>query len=333
MNKAVETGIPAYKKFFSVVSSEVVPVKWLLKGVMEQNSINSVFGPSGEKKSFVVIDMALHVLNNKDWHGHKVKQSDITVLYIAGEGAAGINLRVNAACKHHNLSSDGFYVSNSSADMFDNTVVDGLVEMVKSINGPVWIILDTLNRNFSGEENSTKDIAALLKNIEKLKNATKYGATFTMVHHTGHTAKDRGRGSSAIYAAMDGEFRVSTDKDSGQTTVTNTKNKNSATNDSVILESVSIDFGFDEDGDSITSLAMIGASKKKSASLEEVTAQIAELLKQSPLTQNEIDGIISDKMEVSTITAKNKKKPLIRDILIRDHNMNIVNKQWTIKLS
>ena len=101
MSKLVETGHPAYTKFFSPVSKEITPVKWLLKGVMEENSINGLFGPSGEKKSFVVIDMALHILNGKDWYGHKVKQKDATVLYIAGEGAAGINLRVNAACKHH----------------------------------------------------------------------------------------------------------------------------------------------------------------------------------------------------------------------------------------
>ena len=325
MSKLVETGHPAYTKFFSPVNKDIVPVKWLLKGVMEENSINGLFGPSGEKKSFVVIDMALHILNGKDWYGHKVKQKNVTVLYIAGEGAAGINLRVNAACKHHNLSSERFFVSNSSVDMMDTDTVADLVDMVKSVEGPVWVILDTLNRNFAGDENSSKDMAMLWKNIDMLRSV---GATFTMVHHTGHGSTDRARGSSSIKGAMDGEIRVSTDGKTGQTTVTNTKNKNVGNSSEILLESLSVSFGKDEDGDNITSLAMITSKKKvvdSSVTLDIVAKELNELL---PMTQSEIDVLIASKLDVSESTAAKKKKPLIKEILINKFGMLIVNKQW-----
>jgi len=43
--------------------------------------------------------------------------------------------------------------------------------------------------------------------VDKIKD--EYGCTVLVAHHTGHGAKDRGRGSSAWLGALDAEFQVS----------------------------------------------------------------------------------------------------------------------------
>ena len=349
MSKSTETETnSAYtlkeNSFFKAISDEIQPQKWLLKGLIEQNSLNVIFGPSGEKKSFVVIDMALHVLNGKDWYGHRVKQDNVTVLYIAGEGAVGINLRVHAACKHHNFSHKGFLISKSAVDLFEGShtteadndfeqgktlsYVDMLVEEIKQIDGNVWVILDTLNRNFSGEENSSKDMAVLWNNIDKLREA---GATFTLIHHTGHGAQDRARGSSSIKGAMDGEIKVTTNKQTGLTTVENTKAKNVATSSSITMIGELIEFGEDEDGDTISSLAMIPA-EDTSVSDEDLLIAVAEQIYSIlPQTQKVIDEMISTGLGISLATAKRYKKPKILKYLEQKHQLTIVKKQWIKK--
>ncbi len=236
---------------FSPIGKEVTPIRWLLKGIMEENSINQIFGPSGHGKSFVVIDMAIHLLNGMDWNGHKAKLKP-TVLYIAGEGQGGVNLRVKAAIKDTELSADGFYVSNTSIDMLDEEKLELLVDLIDEIDGPVWCIIDTLNRNFTGDENSSKDMARLYSNIDKLREV---GATFTIVHHTGHSAQDRSRGSSSLKGAMDGELKVSMDN-TGVITVENTKAKNVSKQNDIGFKTKVVVFGQDEDGDDITSLQL-----------------------------------------------------------------------------
>jgi len=69
------------------------------------------------------------------------------------------------------------------------------------------IIVDTLNRNFGGlDENSTKDMTLFISNLDNSFRST--GKTVIVVHHTGHVEANRGRGSSSLPGACEGEFIV-----------------------------------------------------------------------------------------------------------------------------
>jgi hypothetical protein len=69
---------------------------------------------------------------------------------------------------------------------------------------PSLVIIDTLHRNFDGDENSSQDIGAFINNLDEYFKPL--GAAVLVVHHSGHGDKARSRGSSSIKAAMDGEF-------------------------------------------------------------------------------------------------------------------------------
>lgn len=68
------------------------------------------------------------------------------------------------------------------------------------------IVVDTLARSFEGEENSASDMGAFVRACDRIRAET--GATVLVVHHSGKDADKGARGSSALRAACDFEFKV-----------------------------------------------------------------------------------------------------------------------------
>jgi putative DNA primase/helicase len=215
-------------KFISSAALEFVAAKWVIKNILEEQATMSLFGAPGSMKSFIVIDMGLCVATGKDWHGHKVKQGP--VLYICGEGKAGIKKRIAAWEIHHGVKAPLFFVSTIAAQLLDPASlsdVEVAADEITATHGkPSFIIIDTLNRNFGpGDENSTSDMTAFVQAIDQL--CDRLGCAFVIVHHSGLAAAERGRGSSALRGAMDFEFGCdkSTDDDVEDTVVTLTNRK------------------------------------------------------------------------------------------------------------
>ena len=75
---------------------------------------------------------------------------------------------------------------------------------------PVLVILDTMARCNSGDENSVQDVMAIVRNCDRIRHET--GATVLLVHHTG-VNESRERGSSALRAACDGMLALADDGD------------------------------------------------------------------------------------------------------------------------
>jgi very-short-patch-repair endonuclease len=97
-------------------------------------------------------------------------------------------------------------------------------ELIDQIGNVTLIVIDTLHRNFgAGDENSSKDFAQFLNNIDRQLKPC--GATILVIHHSGHGDKERGRGSSAIRAAMDFEYKVEKKQADKKLCFSNTKMK------------------------------------------------------------------------------------------------------------
>jgi hypothetical protein len=75
---------------------------------------------------------------------------------------------------------------------------------------PVLIVVDTLARNFAGDENGTKDMNQFIRCMDAIRLAWK--ATILIVHHTGKDTSRGARGSSVLKAAIDTEFSASMDE-------------------------------------------------------------------------------------------------------------------------
>lgn len=90
---------------------------------------------------------------------------------------------------------------------------------------PKLIIIDTLARNFGpGSENSTEDMSLFINHVDTHLRI-KFHCTVLLVHHTGHGAVERGRGSSALKAAVDTEYCMSKNQQGTVINLSCTKNK------------------------------------------------------------------------------------------------------------
>lgn len=182
------------------------PQEWLIDKIIPKHSLCLLFGASGSGKTFAALSIGTSLASGFSWYGHQVQTG--AVLYICGEGNAGINNRLRAYASHfgQTLSEAPFYVSSGAADFSDSNSLLQVRDAIEKIGiKPILIIIDTLSRNTSGDENDSKEMALFIKALDSLKN--EYGSSILLVHHTGHAEKSRARGSSVLKAAMDAEFK------------------------------------------------------------------------------------------------------------------------------
>ena len=204
-----------YVEPVSRIIQQVDEPNWLINDVIEQESLVSVFGAPKSGKSFVAIAMAASIASGNEFFGHGVKKKS-SVLYVAGEGLRGIRSRCSILDDRDSLADAPFYISNRTVrinDDADFTALIAEIEMIVASHGELnLLVLDTFQRVFSGNENSSEDVGGFISKLDKL--IADYKCCVLMVHHTGHGNADRARGSSVIPASLDNEFKVVRDKDS-----------------------------------------------------------------------------------------------------------------------
>jgi hypothetical protein len=247
--------------------SDIKKPDWLIKGILERGSMNLLFGESGAGKSLFAMDWAFCLGAGIPWHGHKVKKK-CKILYILGEGFRGVTMRFQALKqKYPEADVSNIKFSRRSINLLDPKASEQVIEIIKDLDfKPDLIICDTLNRNMVGDENSTEDMVKFFISSELF--IKELDSTFLTVHHSGHGAKDRSRGSSAIKAAMDAEFCVSKNGDGIKFSCTKSKDFSAESDMCFNLHEVELEgelFYDDDDKRQITSvyLKYNGEAKKE----------------------------------------------------------------------
>lgn len=247
-------------------------VAWVVKHVLPAESIGVMFGGSGTFKSFVAIDCALHVAHGLPWMGRKTRTGP--VLYIAAEGGAGLWNRVDAWHRQRGLKwqDADFNVVPVALDL----AVDAwrVVDAAQAVGVvPAMVVVDTLSQTFTGEENSANEVAAYLRELG-LRFRSLWRCAVLVVHHSGHNATERPRGSSAIKSNVDFMFGVHRDEREMMATLCCEKQKDGELfRDAVFSLSVA-ELGHDEDNDPITSLVArhLGTEEEVQAAREREAA-------------------------------------------------------------
>ena len=239
-------------------SAQPAPIAWLVKGWLQSRALMMVHGPSGGGKTFAVLDWCLRMASETpEWAGCRVKPG--AVVYLAGEGHHGLRGRV-AAWKHkHRSKKLSMWLSRDGCDL--NTP-EGFRRTVTAIRQagitPSLIVVDTLHRFLSGDENSAQDAKTMLDACNALMR--EFDCSVLLVHHTGvsEEAQHRARGSSAWRGALDIEISVIPAKDGKPMQLTQRKSKDAELARDVFarLESVAIPGWVDEDGDQVTSAVL-----------------------------------------------------------------------------
>jgi hypothetical protein len=237
------------------------PISWLVKHWIQSQALVMVHGPSGGGKTFVVLDWCLRMASGtEDWAGHKVRQGN--VVYLAGEGHHGLRGRV-AAWKHHNQAGKlKMWLSKDGCDLNTPTGYLKVVEQVRMLQDvPSVIVVDTLHRFLSGDENSAQDAKTMLDACNALM--MEFNCSVILVHHTGvsEEAQHRARGSSAWRGALDIEISIIPGKDDQPMQIVQRKSKDAEMAETVYvtLETVAIPGWRDEDDQQVTSAVIVPA--------------------------------------------------------------------------
>jgi hypothetical protein len=236
-------------------SQKAAPISWLVKNWLQDNALVMVHGPSGGGKTFVVLDWCMSMAGGlDDWAGNKVKQA--TVVYLAGEGHAGLRGRIAAWKQKRKIKKLAMWVSKSGCDLNTPQGYQQVCEQLRSMKiKPSVIVVDTLHRFLKGDENSAQDTKTMLDACAALM--MEFNCTVILVHHTGVSdeAQHRARGSSAWRGALEIEISIVPAKGSSPMEIVQRKSKDSELAEPLYctLEKVEIEGWLDDDGEPVSS--------------------------------------------------------------------------------
>ena len=187
--------------------------EWFIERLFPTGAFVVLYSPPGSGKSWIALDWAFHIALGMPWQGLSTKQAP--VIYIAAEGRGGLGQRIGAWLTKYRPGDIPVYFSLQPLDVLE----DGPEELTAACSlftpdlgepeidlVPGLIIIDTLARCFTGDENETADMARFVAGVDTLRQ--QLGATVLVVHHMGKDRSRGERGSSVLRGAADTMIRV-----------------------------------------------------------------------------------------------------------------------------
>jgi len=133
-----------FRSFESMLNTRTNP-DWLIKGVIEKNTVSLLFGDFVAFKSFIALDMALHIAsNNLSWRNRITHHGP--VFFLAGEGHGGLDRRIQAWANHHEQTQADFHASTIPPNLSDPSAMKEMLDVIDKISEikPHLIVIDTL---------------------------------------------------------------------------------------------------------------------------------------------------------------------------------------------
>jgi hypothetical protein len=225
------------------------PVRWRVRGVLPEEGLAAVYGPSGSGKSFLVLDMLGAVAEGREWFGHRTRACPVT--YMALEGEAGIAQRVAAfRVRHGHAPAAMRFVAAPFVLLAPGDVAE-LSSAIRAAGGAGGIVvIDTLNRAaVAADENDSKDMGRIIEGAKALQAAL--GGLVLLVHHSGKDASRGLRGHSSLHGALDAVVEVVRDGDRREWRVPKVKDGQDGATHPFRLAVVEL--GEDAEGEPVTS--------------------------------------------------------------------------------
>ena len=184
------------------------PVEWAVENLLTRQGLGILYAPPGVGKTFFALDMALSIARGASFHGLETTQG--RVLYIAGEGAAGLGKRVKALRYARGWRDDApLYILPASVAFANDGDIERLLRTIDAIGENFsLVVVDTVARALIGhEENSADSMGLFVAACDAVKRHT--GGALLGIHHSGKDIARGMRGSSAIAASADQVLKLS----------------------------------------------------------------------------------------------------------------------------
>jgi hypothetical protein len=255
----------------------------LVQGLLPEKALAAMIGVPNTGKSALAIDLSVAVATGRPFRGLRVRQCG--VLYVATEGAHGLNNRIAALLQTERLSLDApFGVVTESVDLCSSPsdssrIIVACAALRRQTSQPVGlVVIDTLARAMNGgDENSGGDMGRLLRNAENIQKQV--GATVLLIHHAGKDTSKGARGHSSFRAALDTEVTV--EGPTNPRTVSVTKQRDLAPLESFGFNLIPVTVGMNTHGEPVTAVIVehsnTSISKRVSGRGKNQTAALAAL--------------------------------------------------------
>jgi hypothetical protein len=223
---------------------------YLVKGLLPRAGVAVFWGPPKCGKSFLVLDLLMHVALGWNYRDRRVKPG--AVVYCALEGAEGFRRRVEAF-RQSKLAGDAnppFFLMATPLKLIADR--EAFISEVRGqLRGvvPVAICIDTLNRSLVGSESSDEDMSAYVGAADAIRDA--FDCLVVIIHHCGHNG-ERPRGHSSLMGALD--VQISVKRDEAKNVVAELElAKDGPVGDIIVSRLDQVEIGIDDDGDAVTS--------------------------------------------------------------------------------
>lgn len=207
------------RTYRDLVSGTIPETTWLVESFFVKGSRVLLYGDPGSMKTWLALDLGLHLAAGLPWLGRFTVPAPQSVLYLDEEmGEVEVARRVTQLAKaaHLEHASLPFHVLSQAGVRFS---ADGIATLRKKIAelDPQVIIVDTLRRVLVGSENDQSDVTDFWRHVLSLMTG---GRTVIILHHMrkagqtgGGDAKYRASGHFDLIAGGDCSYAIATTRD------------------------------------------------------------------------------------------------------------------------
>lgn len=184
------------------------PVEWAVENLLTRQGLGILYAPPGVGKTFFALDLALSIARGVPFHGLETTQG--RVLFIAGEGAAGLGKRAKALRYARGWHEDApLYILPASVAFANEGDIERLLRTIDAIGENFsLVVVDTVARALLGhEENSADSMGLFIAACDAIKTHT--GGALLGIHHAGKDSARGMRGSSALLGGSDSVLKLS----------------------------------------------------------------------------------------------------------------------------
>jgi hypothetical protein len=301
-------------------------LNWLIKDILVDGGIATIYGESGSTKSFLAIDLALHLASGSEWFGLPVSR-EIPVVYTALEGFRGVAKRILGWCKKNGTSPTKMLTTHDTLLLGQNGSVEKFISHYKKKQfHSGMVIIDTLNMACPNiEENSASEMSGVIRKAKLITE--QLNSTVLIIHHSGKDESRGMRGSSSLKASMDTIIYVKQDSNGNcEWSLEKSKDSECGIRYGYRLETIEVEMnGEVETTCTVKKLGEI-LDRKKKERLSDQQTRVLDLLKDRllPSGHDDMDIAIEECCKLWTEHQKDKRTYDMRNIISKLINKGLV---------
>jgi len=187
--------------------------QWLVQGLIEQGTVTAVTGEPGSGKTFLLVDLAVHVAAGQPWFGRKVEKG--VVIYVAAEAAESTQRRAALARRVKFQSADlpvlivvePALLGDENHSATDREALERLVDRAAAEFGAsvALVIVDTIAASMGSGNENLEGMQRLVGAANML--AAQTGVAVILNHHPNSTGGSL-RGHSSLRGTVSHGFEI-----------------------------------------------------------------------------------------------------------------------------